>query len=65
MSEYPDHDRVRQLLKRIDAITKESKQLRRQIESIRGMSPEWPDRRSVSRVFGGGNQTPEITPSET
>ena len=51
MSEYPDHDRVRQLLKRIDQITKESELLRRQIENIRGASPEWPDRRSVSRMF--------------
>ena len=56
MSEYPDHDRVRYLLDRIDEITKESELLRRQIERIRHSSPEWPSRRSVSRLFEDGSR---------
>ena len=51
MSEYPDHDRVRGLLKRIDEITRESERIRQQIENIRTTSPEWPDRRRTSRLF--------------
>jgi hypothetical protein len=54
MSEFHGHDRVSDLLRRIDEITKESERLRRTIEDIRGSSPDWPDRRRVSRVFDEG-----------
>jgi hypothetical protein len=64
MSEYPDHDRVRGLLKRIDEITQESERIRQQIEAIRGISPEWPDRRRTSRLFQDRPQTFPNTPSK-
>jgi hypothetical protein len=59
MSELPDHDRVRDLLDRLDEIQRESRLIRQRIESIRHQSPEWPDRRRMSRLFEG------IPPSST
>jgi hypothetical protein len=59
MSELPDHDRVRELLRRLDDIQRESRMIRERIESIRSQSPEWPDRRRTSRLFD------DITPAST
>ena len=64
MSEYPDHDRVHNLLKRIDEITRESERIRQQIENIRSTSPEWPDRRRTSRLFQDRPETFPNTPSK-
>lgn len=65
MSEYPDHDRVCQLLNRIDQITKESELLRRQIERLRHSSPEWPNRPGgVSRLFDEGSRPFDSEASE-
>jgi hypothetical protein len=51
MSELPDHDRLRELLKRLDDMERESKHLRARIERVNVMSPEWPDRRHRSHLF--------------
>ena len=51
MSEFPDHDRVRQLLKRLEQHTRESESIRERIQTIKSHSPEWPDRRHRSRLF--------------
>ena len=59
MAQYEDHERVRELLKRVDEITKESEVLRQRIEEVRNNSPEWPDRRPVSRTFDDRKHVPE------
>ena len=53
MSELPDHDRIRKLLNRLDAIQRESEQIRERIINIRRESPEFPNRREDSRLFDG------------
>lgn len=53
MSELPDHDRIRKLLKRLDQIQRESEQIRERIENIRHESPEFPSRPGPSRLFDG------------
>jgi hypothetical protein len=53
MSELPDHDRVRDMLKRLEEIQRESVELRQRIEQVKARSPEFPDRRTRSRLFDG------------
>ena len=52
-------------MKRIDEITRESELLRRKIERIRNVSPEWPDRRAVARMFDDEAAASEIYSSGT
>jgi len=49
MSNLPDHDRIREIVRRLDEIQQESELLRAKIDQIKNSSPEWPDRRS--RMF--------------
>ena len=53
MSELPDHDRVREMLRRLDDIQRESVELRHRIEQVRAASPEFPRRNVPSRLFDG------------
>ena len=53
MSQLPDHDRIRRMLKRLTEIQRESEQIRERIANIRRESLEYPDRRQVSRLFDG------------
>jgi hypothetical protein len=65
MSEFPDHDRVRELLNRLDEMQRESEFIRDRIARIKRESPEWPDRRRRSRLFDRSPSEPEDTPSQT
>ena len=51
MSELPDHDRIRDLLKRLARAQGESERIRDRIAMIKRSSPEFPDRRHASRLF--------------
>ena len=54
MSELPDHDRIRELLKQLATAQGESVRIRERIASIKRGSPEFPDRRRGSRLFEHG-----------
>jgi hypothetical protein len=53
MSELPDHDRLREMLRRLEAIQQESVELRHRIQELRDASPEFPGSRLPSRIFDG------------
>jgi len=57
MPEQSDEARVRDLLSRLDEISKESRSIRERIRSVRSQPPEWPAHRSVSDMF-------DFTPAE-
>jgi hypothetical protein len=58
MSELPDHDRVREMLRRLEVIQRESVELRHRIEELRAASPEFPHSRIPSRLFDGIGRLP-------
>ena len=53
MSELPDHDRIREMLRRLEDIQRESVELRHRIERVRACSPEFPARSRPSNLFEG------------
>lgn len=63
MSECPDHDRVRALLDELDRVQGESERIRATIARIRRRSPEFPDRRDVSHLYGEDPDPFERNPS--
>jgi len=63
MSDPPDPDRIRELLRQLDGAQLESERIRGLIERIRGASTEFPDRRRVSRLFDDDPGPSENDPS--
>ena len=57
MSELPDHDRIRELLKQLATAQAESERIREHIANIKRSSPEFPDRRRASRLFSESGDT--------
>jgi hypothetical protein len=53
MSDLPDEYHVREILRRLEEIQRESVELRQRIEQIRSANPEFPARRPASDLFEG------------
>ena len=65
MSELPDHDRIRELLRQLATVQGESERIRERITNIRRSSPEFPDRRRPSRMFEDGSDYPAHPAAES
>ncbi len=42
MPSLPEHERIQEILKRLDEIQRESELLRARIHGLRAIAPEWP-----------------------
>jgi len=51
VSSVADHERIREIVKRLDEIHRESELLRAKIEQIRASTPQWPLRPQQSPLF--------------
>jgi hypothetical protein len=58
MSTTPDHERIREIINRLDEIQRESEFLRSKIARIRHARVEFPDRRDLSRMFDRNGSDP-------
>jgi hypothetical protein len=61
MSEIPDHERVRRLMAELEALHRDSEDIRRRIDEIRNSESEWPN----SPVSGPIGQSPNSSESES
>jgi hypothetical protein len=48
-----DHDRIREMIKRLDELQRESQAIRSRIEQVAARSPEFPRRDDASEFFAG------------
>lgn len=58
VSKMSDLERIAELNKRLDEVSREGEHIRRRISEISGRAPYWPERRAPERLHERGGLTP-------